>query len=145
MLAVWGGADMLSVYVRQTIIQLATPDEVRGRVNAVSSVAINASNELGDFRAGLMAAWITTVPAVVVGGVVTIARRRTVGVVCFLTYDASTGSTIYKEEHTLPRRTCRPLNGLPAGASTRRPEQSRHSLRQSAGRRSRSSCAQTVR
>lgn len=71
MLAVWGGTDMLSVYIRQTIMQLATPDEMRGRVNAVSSVAINASNELGDFRAGLMAAWITTVPAVLVGGVVT--------------------------------------------------------------------------
>jgi len=64
---------MLSVYVRQTIMQIATPDEMRGRVNAVSSVAINASNELGDFRAGLMAAWITAIPAVVVGGIVTIA------------------------------------------------------------------------
>ncbi|NND50454.1 MAG: MFS transporter [Rhizobiales bacterium] len=73
MLAVWGGSDMLSVYVRQTIMQVATPDEMRGRVNAVSSVAINASNELGDFRAGLMAAWITTIPAVVVGGIATIA------------------------------------------------------------------------
>jgi MFS family permease len=73
MLAIWGGSDMLSVYIRQTIMQLATPDEMRGRVNAVSSVAINASNELGDFRAGLMAAWITTVPAVLVGGVVTMA------------------------------------------------------------------------
>jgi predicted MFS family arabinose efflux permease len=73
MLALWGGSDMLSVYIRQIIMQLATPDEMRGRVNAVSSVAINASNELGDFRAGLMAAWITTVPAVLVGGVVTMA------------------------------------------------------------------------
>ena len=73
MLAVWGGADMLSVYIRQTIMQVATPDEMRGRANAVSTVAINASNELGDFRAGLMAAWITTVPAVLVGGLVTIA------------------------------------------------------------------------
>jgi hypothetical protein len=54
-------------------MQVATPDEMRGRVNAVSSVAINASNELGDFRAGLMAAWMTTVPAVVLGGVVTMA------------------------------------------------------------------------
>jgi MFS family permease len=72
MLAIWGGTDMLSVYIRQTIMQLATPDEMRGRVNSVSSVAINASNELGDFRAGLMAAWITTVPAVLVGGAVTI-------------------------------------------------------------------------
>lgn len=59
MLLVWGGSDMLSVYIRQIIMQLATPDGMRGRVNAVSSVAINASNELGDFRAGLMAAWIT--------------------------------------------------------------------------------------
>lgn len=73
MLAIWGGSDMLSVYIRQTIMQVATPDEMRGRVNAVSSVAINASNELGDFRAGLMAAWITTIPAVVVGGIATIA------------------------------------------------------------------------
>jgi len=73
MLAVWGGSDMLSVYIRQTIMQVATPDEMRGRVNAVSTVAINASNEIGDFRAGLMAAWITTVPAVLVGGIVTIA------------------------------------------------------------------------
>ncbi len=66
MLAVWGGSDMLSVYVRQTIMQVATPDEMRGRVNAVNSVAIN-------FRAGLMAAWITSIPAVVVGGIATIA------------------------------------------------------------------------
>ena len=73
MLAIWGGSDMLSVYIRQTIMQVATPDEMRGRVNAVSTVAINASNEIGDFRAGLMAAWITTVPAVLVGGIVTIA------------------------------------------------------------------------
>jgi len=73
LLAVLGGSDMLSVYIRQTIMQVATPDEMRGRVNAVSSVAINASNELGDFRAGVMAAWMTTVPAVVLGGVVTMA------------------------------------------------------------------------
>jgi len=73
LLAILGGSDMLSVYIRQTIMQVSTPDEMRGRVNAVSSVAINASNELGDFRAGLMAAWITTVPAVAVGGIVTIA------------------------------------------------------------------------
>lgn len=71
LLALWGGTDMLSVYVRQTIMQVATPDDMRGRVNAVSSVAINASNELGDFRAGLMAGWMTTVPAVLFGGIVT--------------------------------------------------------------------------
>jgi predicted MFS family arabinose efflux permease len=67
-----GAADMVSVYVRGTLIQLRTPDEVRGRVNAVNMVFIGASNELGGFRAGTMAAWIGTVPAVVVGGVGTV-------------------------------------------------------------------------
>ena len=68
-LVVMGGADMVSVYVRETLIQLATPDAVRGRVNAVNMVFVGASNELGEFRAGLSAAWIGVVPAVVVGGV----------------------------------------------------------------------------
>ncbi|TFG88560.1 MAG: MFS transporter, partial [Hyphomicrobiales bacterium] len=72
-LAVYGAADMVSVYIRLTLVQLATPDEMRGRVSAVSGVAINASNELGDFRAGVMAAGIGTVSAVVVGGAVTLA------------------------------------------------------------------------
>jgi MFS family permease len=72
-LAVYGAADMVSVYIRLTLIQLATPDEMRGRVSAVSGVAINASNELGDFRAGVMAAGIGTVPAVIVGGAATLA------------------------------------------------------------------------
>ena len=71
-LAFMGGSDMLSVYVRETLIQLATPDEVRGRVNAVNMVFVGASNELGEFRAGVMAAWIGVVPAVVLGGVGTI-------------------------------------------------------------------------
>jgi MFS family permease len=71
-LAVYGGADMVSVYVRQTLVQIATPDEMRGRVTAVSTVSVNASNELGDFRAGSMAAAIGTVPAVLLGGVVTL-------------------------------------------------------------------------
>lgn len=64
-----GATDMFSVYVRETLIQLWTPDEVRGRVNAVNQVFVGASNELGEFRAGSMAALIGTVPAVVVGGV----------------------------------------------------------------------------
>lgn len=72
-LGVYGGADMVSVYIRQTLVQIATPDGMRGRVSAVNSVAINASNELGDFRAGLMAGGIGSVPSVLVGGVVTIA------------------------------------------------------------------------
>ncbi len=68
-LAMLGATDMISVYVRETLIQLWTPDEVRGRVNAVNMVFVGASNELGEFRAGTMAALIGTVPAVVFGGV----------------------------------------------------------------------------
>ena len=68
-LALVGATDMVSVYVRETLLQLWTPDEVRGRVNAVNMVFLGASNELGEFRAGFMAAWIGIVPAVVFGGV----------------------------------------------------------------------------
>lgn len=68
-LALLGATDMVSVYVRETLIQLWTPDDVRGRVNAVNMVFVGASNELGEFRAGTMAALIGTVPAVVFGGV----------------------------------------------------------------------------
>jgi MFS family permease len=68
-LVLLGATDMFSVYVRETLIQLWTPDEVRGRVNAVNQVFVGASNELGEFRAGTMAALIGTVPAVVIGGV----------------------------------------------------------------------------
>lgn len=68
-LMVMGGADMVSVYVRQTLIQLWTPDELRGRVSAVDMVFIGVSNEVGEFRAGSMAALIGAVPAVVVGGI----------------------------------------------------------------------------
>ena len=67
-----GACDMVSVYVRQTVIQLGTPDAMRGRVNAVSLVFIGASNELGEFESGLTAAWFGTVPAVVVGGLGTL-------------------------------------------------------------------------
>ncbi|MGQ2908037.1 MAG: MFS transporter [Aliihoeflea sp.] len=68
-LALLGAADMISVYIRETLIQLWTPDRVRGRVNAVNMVFVGASNELGEFRAGTMAAMIGTVPAVVLGGI----------------------------------------------------------------------------
>lgn len=68
-LIVMGAADMVSVYVRQTLIQLKTPDELRGRVSAVNMTFIGASNELGEFRAGSMAAAFGAVAAVVVGGV----------------------------------------------------------------------------
>src|SRR5690606_11115711 len=72
MLVLPGAADMISVNVRQTLIQLWTPDAVRGRVNAINSVFIGASNELGAFRAGIVAALIGAVPAVVLGGVGTL-------------------------------------------------------------------------
>jgi MFS family permease len=71
-LAVAGGVDMISVYVRQSLIQLATPDAMRGRVSAVSFVFISASNELGDFESGLMARILGPVIAVALGGVLAV-------------------------------------------------------------------------
>jgi MFS family permease len=71
-LAIAGAADMVSVNVRSSLIQLATPDRMRGRVGAANAVFIGASNELGELRAGFMAAWLTAVPAVVIGGIGTI-------------------------------------------------------------------------
>ncbi len=68
-LAVLGAADMISVYIRSSLIQLHTPDAMRGRVSAVSGVFISASNELGEFESGLTAAWLGPVEAVVAGGV----------------------------------------------------------------------------
>ena len=68
-LAVVGGADMVSVYVRSAMIQLATPDNMRGRVGSLNSLFVGASNELGEFRAGVTAGLLGTVPAVVLGGV----------------------------------------------------------------------------
>ena len=72
-LAVLGGADMASMYVRHLLVQLQTPDLIRGRVSAVNSVFIGASNELGEFESGLTAAWWGIVPAVLVGGFATLA------------------------------------------------------------------------
>jgi MFS family permease len=72
-LALVGASDMVSVTIRETIMQLWTPEEVRGRVNAVNSVFIGASNELGEFRAGTVAHLIGPVPAVVIGGIGAIA------------------------------------------------------------------------
>lgn len=73
LLALIGACDMVSVSIRETIMQLWTPDSVRGRVNAVNSVFIGASNELGEFRAGMMAAFIGAQAAVAIGGGATIA------------------------------------------------------------------------
>jgi MFS family permease len=68
-LATLGGADMLSVYVRQTLVQIVTPDQMRGRVGAVSSLFIGASNELGEFESGLVARFLGPVGAAIFGGV----------------------------------------------------------------------------
>jgi MFS family permease len=67
-----GGADMVSVVVRNGLVQLGTPDNVRGRVLAVENVFIGASNELGEFESGTLAAFVGVVPAVVAGGVATL-------------------------------------------------------------------------
>jgi hypothetical protein len=72
-LVVMGAADMVSVYIRHLLVQLETPDAIRGRVSAVNAVFIGASNELGEFESGVTAAWWGVVPSVVVGGVATIA------------------------------------------------------------------------
>jgi len=72
-LALAGAFDLVSVVLRSTILPLVTPDELRGRVNAVEMVFISASNELGAFESGVAAALVGAVPAVVVGGIATIA------------------------------------------------------------------------
>jgi MFS family permease len=67
-----GAADMVSVIIRATLVQVATPDEMRGRVNAVDFLFIGVSNELGEFESGLTAQWLGTEPAVILGGVGTL-------------------------------------------------------------------------
>jgi MFS family permease len=71
-LVILGVGDMISVFVRSLLVQLETPDTIRGRVSAVNSVFIGASNELGEFESGTTAAWFGLVPAIVVGGVATL-------------------------------------------------------------------------
>jgi MFS family permease len=72
-LALLGAADTISVVIRFSLVQLSTPDEMRGRVGAVNFLFINASNQLGQFESGATAALLGTVPAAVLGGVGTIA------------------------------------------------------------------------
>jgi MFS family permease len=67
-LAVSGAADMISIVIRQTLVQLETPDEMRGRVSAVNATFISASNQLGEFRAGATAAFLGPVGSVILGG-----------------------------------------------------------------------------
>ncbi len=93
-LALVGASDMVSVTIRETIMQLWTPEEVRGRVNAVNSVFIGASNELGEFRAGTVAHLIGPVPAVVMGGLGSVA----IAVIWSLTFPG------LREQRTLDRK-----------------------------------------
>ena len=72
-LFVTGASDMISVFIRASLINLATPDPMRGRVGAVNMLFIGASGELGEFESGMTAAWFGTIPAVVIGGVGTLA------------------------------------------------------------------------
>jgi len=72
-LALVGATDMVSVVIRGTLVQLATPDEMRGRVNAIDMLFIGTSNEFGQFESGITAQWLGTIPAVVLGGVGTLA------------------------------------------------------------------------
>lgn len=72
-LFILGASDMVSVFVRQTLVQFDTPDAMRGRVAAVNAVFIGASNELGEFESGVLAALVGAVPAVVLGGLGTLA------------------------------------------------------------------------
>jgi MFS family permease len=67
-----GASDMISVIIRATLTQLATPDEMRGRVTAVDMIFIGTSNEFGQFESGVTAQWFGTVPAVVLGGIGTL-------------------------------------------------------------------------
>tara|TARA_B100001287_G_C22473875_1_gene431005 strand:- start:379 stop:693 length:315 start_codon:yes stop_codon:yes gene_type:complete len=71
-LFLYGLTDGISMIIRQTILQLKTPDEVRGRVASVNSIFIGSSNELGAFESGLTAKLMGTVPAVVFGGLMTL-------------------------------------------------------------------------
>jgi MFS family permease len=71
-LAILGAADSISVVIRMTLVQIETPDELRGRVNAVNSLFVSMSNQIGDFRAGVVAQWLGAMPAVLVGGLGTL-------------------------------------------------------------------------
>jgi len=68
-----GASDVISVVIRSTLVQMQTPDEMRGRVNAANSLFVNTSNQLGEFESGIMAGWIGAVPSAFIGGIGTIA------------------------------------------------------------------------
>jgi MFS family permease len=67
-----GALDMISMVIRGALVQLETPDAMRGRVSAINAIFINTSNQLGEFESGITAAWFGTVPSVLIGGVGTL-------------------------------------------------------------------------
>ncbi|MBF0506727.1 MAG: MFS transporter [Nitrospirae bacterium] len=71
-LAILGAADVISVVIRHSLVQIETPDEMRGRVSAVNSMFIGTSNQLGEFESGVTAAWFGVIPSVLIGGIGTI-------------------------------------------------------------------------
>jgi hypothetical protein len=71
-LVILGASDMISVVIRQSLVQIRTPDEMRGRISAVNAMFIGTSNQLGEFESGATAAWFGVVPAVLIGGIGTI-------------------------------------------------------------------------
>jgi MFS family permease len=71
-LVLLGAGDMVSVYIRSLLVQMETPDAIRGRVSAVSSMFVGASNELGEFESGVTARWFGLVRAAVLGGIATL-------------------------------------------------------------------------
>lgn len=83
-LLLMGAGDMVSVYVRHMLVQVSTPDAIRGRVSAVNAVFIGASNELGEFESGVTARWFGLIPSVVIGGVLTLGVT-TIGMMSFPT------------------------------------------------------------
>ncbi len=126
-LALAGAFDLVSVVLRSTILPLVTPDELRGRVNAVEMVFISASNELGAFESGVAAALIGAVPAVVLGGVATVVDRRPLVAPVPRARRASTGWTTCAR----PGSASRP-GEQPAGADV--PDRGVDELDRSAGR-----------
>jgi MFS family permease len=103
-LAIGGAADMISVIIRGSLLQLATPPEMRGRVSAVNSLFIGASNELGEFESGLTAQWWGAVRATVVGGVASIAV-------------AAAWAGLFPDLRRADRMTSKELRGEKAGAA----------------------------
>ena len=94
-----GMGDMVSVYIRHILVQLETPNAIRGRVSAVNSVFIGASNELGEFESGMTAAFLGVVPAVIVGGCLTIG----VTLVCMFTFPVLRKMDRFPEACVIPK------------------------------------------